>query len=146
MRLALLALVCAGCASAARHPGKMSRENDGAWVCTFDADRDAAYHAAVGVLADKGYTMIRANPMAGSFTAKSKVKTRVVPMFGNLLRYQLARVDLESAPEGGTRVRLLIVKTREPEGAGRRPNNDRAIDNEALYDDVFTRLARKLES
>jgi len=140
-RLLVPVLLAAACASTKAPEGRITRETDGAWVRTYPSDRDTVYHTAVRVLAGRGYTLTRANPMAGSFTAKSKPE----PGFGGALYYRMARVDIESAPGGGVRVRLLVTKTHEPQGAGRRPNNDRAETDEALYNDLLTRIARALE-
>jgi hypothetical protein len=134
-------LLAAACASTQSPEGRITRESDGAWVRTYRSDRDTVYHTAVGVLRDEGYNLTRANPMAGSFSAKSEVTQGL-----GGLHYRMARVDIESAPGGGVRLRLLITRTHEPEGAGRRPNNDRPETDEALYDDLLTRIARALEA
>ncbi len=143
MRSAVLFFLLAGCAS---HSRPASIETDGAWVRRYAASRDDVYHAAMAAFTARGWSIEHANPLSGSFQAKSAVMTTSVPFFGKLLRYTLARIDIEGEA-GGTRLRLKMIRTREPEGAGRRPNNDRVVEDEALHntllDDIVDRIRSK---
>jgi hypothetical protein len=135
-RLAPL-LVLAACASG----GRATLEVDGAWVRTFPTDRDAAYHAAMTALAEEGYTVVSANPLGGSFVANSEVSKS-----GPWVSYTFAYVVVEPSPQVGTRIRLSLTRTREPAGAGRRPNNDRAVTDRERYEAVFDRIGEILEA
>ncbi len=137
-RLAPL-LLLAACASG----GKATLEHDGAWVRTFPADRDAAYHAAMAALAEEGYTVVSANPLGGSFVANSEVSKSSL-----WVSYTFARVIVEPAPspQAGMRIRLSLTRTREPAGAGRRPNNDRAVTDRERYEAIFDRIEKILEA
>jgi len=138
-RSILLPLLAAACASGGR-PATL--ETDGAWVRRYDAPAEAVYHAAVEAFSDRDWDIAQARPLSRSFQAKSPVRTSTVPLFGTRLRYRLARVDVEGGADGA-RLRLKVIRTHEPEGAGRRPNNDRAVEDadlyEALLDDVAAR-------
>lgn len=139
--LPILALLAAACASSEKTAHPSSLENDGARVRVIQADRDTTYHAALEVLVGEGYTIQTANPLGGQVVALSPVRKSFVPFFGDVLKYTIARIDLESPPSGGTRVRLFLTATKEPEGAGRRPNNDRPVTGDEPYDDLFAKIA-----
>ncbi|MHC4548272.1 MAG: hypothetical protein ACYTEZ_05790 [Planctomycetota bacterium] len=139
-RLALGLVLAAACASPG---GKATLEVDGAWARTFATDRDAAFHMAMRVLMDRGYTIIRANPMGGSFTAKSAV-SRTVALYPQDLSYTLAHVVVEPSPADGMRIRLSLTRTREPSGGGRRPNNDHPVRDRARYEQIFDEIERAL--
>lgn len=136
MRTPVLLVVFAACAAA---PGRATREADGSWVRGFRTDRDTAYHAALWVLLDRGYSVEKASPLGGSFTAKSEIDV------GGLgLTYTLARVEVESHGDR-CRIRLLLVDTREPAGGGRKPNNDRQVGDPARYEELFDAIEEVLE-
>jgi hypothetical protein len=133
-RLAPL-LLLAACAST----GKATLEVDGAWVRTFQTDRDGAYHAAMTALAEQGFTVVSANPLGGSFVANSGVEKSSL-----WVRYTIARVVVEPSPQAGMRIRLSLTSTSEPAGAGRRPNNDRAVTDRTRYEAVFDAIGKIL--
>lgn len=118
----------------------MTREVDGAWVHTFpDATFEGAYHAAMAALVGNGWIVVRADPIGGSFTAKSHMEEGVIDV-----RYRLALVIIEPGLSGGTRVRLGLVRTREYAGGGREPNNDRTISDRSDYEEVFLAIRKEL--
>jgi hypothetical protein len=133
-RLAPL-LLLAACAST----GKATLEVDGAWVRTFQTDRDGAYHAAMTALAEQGFTVVSANPLGGSFVANSGVEKSSL-----WVRYTIARVVVEPSPQAGMRIRLSLTSTSEPAGAGRRPNNDRAVTDRTRYEAIFDAIGKIL--
>jgi len=135
-RLAPLLLFLA-CAST----GKATLEVDGAWVRTFPTDRDGAYHAAMTALAQTGFTVVSANPLGGSFVANSGVEKSSL-----WVRYTFARVVVEPSPQAGMRIRLSLTSTSEPAGAGRSPNNDRAVTDRARYEAIFDAIEGILEA
>ena len=135
-RLAPL-LLLAACATG----GKATLEVDGAWVRTFPADREAAFHAAMTALAQEGYTVVTANPLGGSFVANSEVRKSSL-----WVGYTFAHVVVEPSPQAGTRIRLSLTRTREPAGAGRRPNNDRAVTDRERYEAIFDRIEEIIEA
>lgn len=135
-RLAPL-LVLAACAST----GKATLEVDGALVRTFQTDRDGAYHAAMTALAQQGFTVVSANPLGGSFVANSGVEKSSL-----WVRYTFARVVVEPSPQAGMRIRLSLTSTSEPAGAGRRPNNDRAVTDRTRYEAIFDAIEKILEA
>ena len=130
-RLAPL-LLLAACAST----GKATLEVDGAWVRTFQTDRDGAYHAA---MAEQGFTVVSANPLGGSFVANSGVEKSSL-----WVRYTFAHVVVEPSPQAGMRIRLSLTSTSEPAGAGRRPNNDRAVTDRTRYQAIFDAIEKIL--
>lgn len=132
-------LLAAACA--ANGKVSMTREVDGAWVHTFPSDFETTYHAAVAALVEDGWTVVRADPIGGSFSAKSPVKDAVIDV-----RYRLAHVVLEPGHAGGTRVRLGLVRTREYAGGGREPNNDLAVSDRGDYEAIFLAIRRQLEA
>ena len=135
-RLAPL-LLLAACATG----GKATLEVDGAWVRTFPADREAAFHAAMTALAQEGYTVVTANPLGGSFVANSEVRKSSL-----WVGYTFAHVVVEPSPQAGMRIRLSLTRTREPAGAGRRPNNDRAVTDRERYEAIFDRIEEIIEA
>jgi hypothetical protein len=135
-RLAPL-LLMAACAST----GKATLEVDGAWVRTFQTDRDGAYHAAMTALAEQGFTVVSANPLGGSFVANSGVEKSSL-----WVRYTFAHVVVEPSPQAGMRIRLSLTSTSEPAGAGRRPNNDRAVTDRTRYETIFDAIEKILEA
>ena len=137
MKRAMLAVVLAACASGGG--GEATTEIDGSWVRSFAADRDAAYHAALGVFTAEGYVLHSANPLAGTFTAKSPAGETA-----GVVDYRLAHVVVESLRRDLVRIRIGIVRTREPSGAGRRPNNDRPVRDRAVYEALFDRIGSEL--
>ncbi|MCK6459064.1 MAG: hypothetical protein L6Q95_04135 [Planctomycetes bacterium] len=137
MRILPLLLVAA-CAANGRI--ELTREVDGAWVHTFPgATAEQAYHAAIASLYAKGWTIVRADPLGASVTAKSPVEEGVIDV-----RYRLAHVVVEPGLEGGARVRLGLVRTREYAGGGREPNNDRAVSDRDDYEEVFLAIGEEL--
>lgn len=134
-RLAPL-LLLAACATSA---GKATLEVDGAWVRTFPTDREAAFHAAMTALAQEGYTVVTANPLGGSFVANSEISKSSL-----WVKYTFAHVVVEPSPQAGMRIRLSLTRTSEPAGAGRRPNNDRAVTDRARYEAIFDRIEKVL--
>jgi len=119
----------------------LTREVDGAWMHTFpEATTDAAYHAAMAALVAKGWTVVRADPVGGSFSAKSPVAEGVIDV-----RYRLALVIVEPGMSGGARVRLGLLRTRESGGGGREPNNDRTISDRTDYEEIFLDIAEELK-
>jgi hypothetical protein len=138
MRRLVPFVLLAACATGA---GKATLEVDGAWVRTFPTDRDAAYHAAMAALAEDGYTVVSANPLGGSFVANSEVSKSSL-----WVSYTFAHVVVEPAPQSGMRIRLSLTRTREPAGAGRRPNNDRAVTDRERYEAIFDRIQRILDA
>jgi hypothetical protein len=137
----ILALVaaCKGTSS-----GLASREIDGSWARTFSSDRDSVYHAAMRVLMEDGYTVERANPLGGSFVAKSPVTERDMPLVPSRYSYTLAHVVVEPAMEAGTRIRLSLWHTRESAGSGREPYNDKQVEEREIYEALLDRIAGRL--
>ncbi len=132
-------LLAVACAASGRID--LTREVDGAWVHTFpEATAEQAYHAAVATLAAKGWTVVRADPLGASVTAKSPVEEGVIDVW-----YRLAHVVVEPGLEGGARVRLGLVRTREYAGGGREPNNDRTVSDREDYEDLFLAIAEELK-
>jgi len=129
-----------GCAS----PGSSSLAVDGSWVRVFAAEPGPLFDAVVAVLAGDGYQIQRANRNGGSLSARSPVATTTWPLYGEVLRYTLARVDLENLADGHVQLRLGLVETYEPSGAGRSPNNDRPVDSRATYERFFDKVAARL--
>ena len=114
---------------------------DGAWVHTFpEATAEQAYHAAVASLSAKGWTVVRADPLGASVTAKSPVEEGVIDVW-----YRLAHVVVEPGLEGGARVRLGLVRTREYKGGGREPNNDRQVSDREDYEEIFLAMQEELK-
>jgi hypothetical protein len=136
-RLAPL-LLLAACASSS---GKATLEVDGAWVRTFPTDREGAFHTAMAALAEEGYTVVTANPLGGSFVANSEIEKSSL-----WVRYTFAHVVVEPSPQAGMRIRLSLTRTSEPAGAGRRPNNDRAVTDRARYEAIFDAIEKILEA
>jgi len=136
-----LSLLGAACASspAPANGIDMTLETDGAWVHSFATDPETAYHAAMRALLDDGYTVVRADPLGGSFNAKSKVED-----VGWGLWYQIAHVVVEPGLDGGARVRVGLVKTRETKGGGREPNNDRSVTERADYEKISRAIEKLL--
>ena len=135
-RILPLVLVAA-CATSGKL--EMTREVDGAWVHTFPGDLEATYHAAAAALTADGWTVVRADPIGGSFSAKSPVKEGVVDVW-----YRLAHVVVEPGVSGGSRVRLGLLKTREYAGGGREPNNDTTISDREDYEAIFLAIRKQL--
>jgi hypothetical protein len=131
-------LLVAACAGNGRV--EMTREVDGAWVHTFDADLEATYHAAMAALASDGWTVVRADAIGGSFSAKSRVASG-----GGSVWYRLAHVVVEPGHSGGSRVRLGLLRTREHAGGGREPTNDQTISDRADYEAIFLQIGRELD-
>jgi len=130
-------LLAAACATNGKI--ELTREVDGAWVHTFKADFETTYHAASAALATEGWTIVRADPIGGSFSAKSPVSSGVVEV-----RYRIAHVVIEPGLAGGTRVRLGLVRTREYAGGGREPNHDLPVSDRDDYEAVFLAIRRQL--
>lgn len=130
-------LLVAACASSGKL--EMTREVDGAWVHTFPQDFETTYHAALAALEDQGWTVVRADPIGGSFSAKSPVERGAINYW-----YRVAHVVVEPGLSGGTRVRLGLLRTREYAGGGREPNNDLTISDRDDYEAIFTAIARQL--
>jgi len=117
----------------------MTREVDGAWVHTFPSNLEATFHAAMAALTQGGWTVVRADPIGGSFLAKSPVKESVIDV-----RYRIAHVVTEPGLAGGTRVRLGLVRTREYAGGGREPNHDLPVSDRDDYEAIFLAIGRQL--
>jgi hypothetical protein len=117
----------------------MTREVDGAWVHTFPSDFEATYHAAVAALTADGWTAVRADPIGGSFSAKSPVESGAINVW-----YRIAHVVVEPGLAGGTRVRLGLVRTREYAGGGREPNNDSTVSDRGDYEAIFLAIKKQL--
>jgi hypothetical protein len=130
-------LLAAACASNGRV--EMTREVDGAWVHTFPVDFEATYHAASAALVAEGWTLVRADPIGGSLSAKSPVKSGAIDVW-----YRLAHVVIEPGLSGGSRVRLGLLRTREYAGGGREPTNDIAISDRKDYEEIFLAIERHL--
>jgi len=131
-------LLLAACAANGKL--NLTREVDGAWVYTFpEATTDAAYHAAMATLVGKGWTVVRADPVGRSFSAKSPVAGGVIDVW-----YRLALVIVESGLSGGARVRLGLLRTRESASGGRQPNNDRTISDRSDYEEIFLAIEEEL--
>ena len=124
-------------ACAANGKVELTREVDGAWVHTFPSDFDTTYHAAMAALVDDGWTVVRADPIGGSFSAKSPVLEGAIDV-----RYRIAHLVLEPGHAGGTRVRLGIVRTREYAGGGREPNNDLTVSDREDYETIFLAIRK----
>jgi hypothetical protein len=133
--LPALLLLLAACGTTG---GTATLENDGSWARSFDADRDALYHAALGVLLAEGYEVESANPLGGSIRARSAIRES-----GLMVRYTIARVDVESL-DHRPRVRIALVEAREPKGAGRRPNDDRPVRDREEYEALFAKIGEAL--
>jgi hypothetical protein len=136
-RMKAALLLAAGCA--AGHRLELTREVDGAWVHTFEAGFEETYHAAVGALAGDGWIVVRADPIGGSFSAKSPVERGAINVW-----YSLAHVVLEPGLHGGTRVRLGLLRTREYAGGGREPMNDAVVSDRDDYEEIFLAIGRRL--
>ena len=132
-------LLAAACATNGKV--ELTREVDGAWVHTFPGGLEGTYHAAVAALAAEGWTVVRADPIGGSLSAKSPVKSGAVEVW-----YRLAHVVIEPGLSGGSRVRLGLVRTREYAAGGREPNNDRTISDRGDYEDLFLAIAEELKN
>lgn len=130
-------LFAAACASNGKV--ELTREVDGAWVHTFPNDFETTYHAAAAALSREGWTVVRADPIGGSFSAKSPVKSGAIDVW-----YRLAHVVVEPGLSGGTRVRLGLLRTREHAGGGREPMNDIAISDRGDYETIFVAVGRQL--
>ncbi len=117
----------------------MTREVDGAWVHTFPSDFETTYHAAARALSDEGWTVVRADPIGGSFSAKSPIDRGAVNVW-----YRIAHVVIEPGLSGGTRVRLGLLRTREYAGGGREPNNDLTVSDRDDYEAIFLAIRRQL--
>ena len=130
-------LFVAACASNGRV--EMTREVDGAWVHTFPGDLEATYHAASAALVAEGWTVVRADPIGGSLSAKSPVESGAINVW-----YRVAHVVIEPGLSGGTRVRLGLLRTREYAGGGREPMNDIAISDREDYEEIFLAIGRQL--
>ena len=118
----------------------MTLQGDGVWSIDVQAGHETAYHASMRALLGLGYSIVRADPIGGSFNAKSKPTSVAWGLW-----YRLARVSVDPAPAGGHRIRLGIVQTREAKGRGREPNNDRAVTDGAEYEAIFLRIRKELE-
>jgi hypothetical protein len=130
----LLAAACAAHGSI-----EMTREVDGAWVHAFAGDFEATYHAAARALDRQGWTVVRADPIGGSLSAKSPVESGALNVW-----YRLAHVVVEPHAPGVTRVRLGLLKTHEYAGGGREPNNDRTVSDRGDYEEIFLAIRREL--
>ncbi|MFI5403879.1 MAG: hypothetical protein ACHQ1G_13155 [Planctomycetota bacterium] len=130
-------LLAAACA--ANGKVQMTREVDGAWVHTFPSDFEPTYHAALAALSQEGWTVVRADPIGGSFSAKSPIDKGAMNVW-----YRIAHVVVEPGVSGGTRVRLGLVRTREYAGGGREPNNDLAVSDREDYEAIFLAIRRNL--
>lgn len=130
-------LLAAACA--ANGKVELTREVDGAWVHTFQSDFETTYHAASEALIGEGWTVVRADPIGGSFSAKSPVESGAINVW-----YRIAHVVVEPGPAGGTRVRLGLVRTREYAGGGREPNNDLTVSDRDDYETIFLAIRKQL--
>jgi len=83
----------------------LTREVDGAWMHTFpEATTDAAYHAAMAALVAKGWTVVRADPVGGSFSAKSPVAEGVIDELRSIEGVEFAMTIREPpVPDGPAR-------------------------------------------
>lgn len=118
----------------------MTREVDGAWVHSFhDATPEQAYHAAIATFSGMGWSVVRADPIGGSFSAKSPVKAGAVDVL-----YRIALVIIEPGLAGGARVRLGLVRTREYAGGGREPTNDLTVTDRTDYEEIFLAIRERL--
>lgn len=117
----------------------MTREVDGAWVHTYPGGLEETYHAASAALVAEGWTVVRADPIGGSLSAKSPVKSGAVEVW-----YRLAHVVIEPGLSGGSRVRLGLLRTREYAGRGREPTNDIVISDREDYEQIFLAIERHL--
>jgi hypothetical protein len=132
-------LLVAACAANGRID--LTREVDGAWVHTFPgATAEQAYHAAIAALTAKGWTVARADALGASVTLKSPVEEGVIDV-----RYRLAHVVVEPGVDGGARVRLGLVRTREYAGGGREPNNDRQVSDREDYEEILIAIQEELK-
>jgi len=138
-------IVAAVAACASSGQGTAARELDGSWSETFAADRDATYHATLDAFLAEGYTLQKANGPGGTFTARSPVRTRKIPILPDRISYTMAHVVVEAAPEGDSRVRLSLLRADDPANAAREPNNDRAIEDRAVYEEWFDRVGERLK-
>ncbi len=130
-------LLAAACASNGKV--EMTREVDGAWVHTFPSDFETTYHAAAAAVAQEGWTVVRADPIGGSFSAKSPIESGAINVW-----YRVAHVVVEPGLSGGTRVRLGLLRAREHAGGGREPMNDIAISDRKDYEAIFLAIRRQL--
>lgn len=131
-------LLVAACASHGKI--ELTREVDGAWVHTFpDATTEQAYHAAMATLVGKGWTVVRADPIGRSFSAKSPVTSGAMSVW-----YRLAHVVVEPGLSGGARVRLGLLRTREYAGGGREPTNDLPVSDRGDYEEIFLGIREDL--
>jgi hypothetical protein len=140
---AILAL-CAACATNSGQGGA-TLQSDGAWVREFHTDRDTAYHATLEAFRNEGYSIERVNPLGGTIAAKSPVRSTSYPLYGEVLRYRMARADFEEIPGKGTRIRLVLTDTRENSGRGRDPTNDRPVGDREVFEEWFEEIAEVLE-
>ena len=116
----------------------LQQDTDGAYSRIYKTDGDTAYHAAMATLEEQGFSVKYANPLAGSLRANSQPRERLGEVF-----YRIAEVRIENAP-GGTRVRLTLIKTRQPEGSTRRPVRDLAERDRKRYVAFFDALGKRL--
>jgi hypothetical protein len=137
--LTTLLLLAAACAANGRI--ELTREVDGAWVHTYEAEFEETYHAAVAALTDAGWTVVRADPIGGAFSAKSPVGRGAIDVW-----YRLAHVVLEPGLHGGTRVRLGLLRTREYAAGGREPMNDAVVSDREDYEAIFLAIRQRLEA
>jgi hypothetical protein len=93
----------------------------------------------VAAVTGEGWTVVRADPIGGSFSAKSPVEKSAVNVW-----YRIAHVVVEPGLSGGTRVRLGLVRTREYRGGGREPNNDQTVSDRGDYETIFLAIKRQL--
>ena len=149
---AILAL-CAACATNSGQGGA-TLQSDGAWVREFHTDRDTAYHATLEAFRNEGYSIERVNPLGGTIAAKSPVRSTSYPLYGEVLRYRMARADFEEIPGGssgaGASSRLIenwlvLTDTRENSGRGRDPTNDRPVGDREAFEEWFEEIAEVLE-
>jgi len=139
MRSAACVLILFAACQSAASTEKASVEIDGSWSRVYNADRDTAYHAAVAVFDDAGYDFDSTNPLAGSFTAKSPISSGL-----GTAKYMIAHVVVETTPQRTTKVRLGLVRAREPLGGGRRPNNDQPVRDRGDYEAWLEKIAEEL--
>ncbi len=138
----MFGIALCGCVSSTG--GMAARAVDGSWTATFNGDRDAIYHAAVDTFLSKSYSLQKTNGPGGTFTARSPVQTRRIPLLPDRVRYTIAHVVVEPATEGMARVRLTLTKANESASNGREPNNDDVVEDREAYEIWFGRIGARV--
>lgn len=134
LRLLLLAVILAGCASAPLE--KTSLELQAIQAREFESSKNIAFAAVVSVFQDLGYVIVSAEINTGFITAKSPTKGTGGLLFQSVMKETRATSFIEELPGGKARVRLNFVGSKRSFPK----ENEVAIEDPLVYTKAFEKI------